>query len=243
MVEAPQTGAVVSRSRPPRFCLHLVLLLQVSSRKAQMLVAFDIGICVSYRCGTLIWDSQTYIRRAGVLISNVCPLPDDISGPKDPSFQPEPINNIEVAISEPPPWLGPSPCARLGISSVAGQPKGKYRLWCEVLPGVSKATIYRHKTSEHKIVTIGLEFYHDLGSDLLGFRSLWTEHSREVEFEEGEKVVGFRFERDDHLIQVLLIFSPFSYIICTHCTQALCNLFLQKSFSRTLLRFKDKLGF
>lgn len=138
------------------------------------------------------------------MISNSYPLPDDFSGLIDPSSQSESLDDLEIVSSESPPWLGPSPSATLKISHVVGQQKGKYRLWCQVPPRVYKATIYRHKTSEHKLVTIGLEFYHDVGSTLLGFRTLWTEHSKEVEFDEGEKIIGVRFERDNRFIQVPL---------------------------------------
>jgi hypothetical protein len=204
MVGAPQTGIAVSRHRRRRLCSNLALLLQGYMQKARVFVKPGILISLLRGCAHANAAFQNYIRHAGVMVSNLSPLSDDFSGPTDPSPQLKSLDDLETVISESPPWLGPSPSATLKISYVAGQQKGKYRLWCQVPPRIYKATIYRHKTSEHKLVTIGLEFYHDFGSALLGFRTLWTEHSKEVEFDEGEKIIGVRFERDNRFIQVPL---------------------------------------
>lgn len=142
---------------------------------------------------------QTFIRRAGVLISKCNPLPDNV---------PPPPKSLEEVVCESP-WLGPSPPESFKISAVAGQQTGKYRLWCYIPSGAFSAKIYRHKTSDHRLVTVGLEFFSDLenGSErnfLLGFRSLWTEYAKEVVFEDNEQITGVSFESDNHTVQVPL---------------------------------------
>ena len=74
---------------------------------------------------------------------------------------------------------------------------------------MSRVKIYRHKTSDHKIVAVGLELYsdHEVPSEsnyVLGFRSLWTEHAKDVVFSGDEKITGVSFERNDRTIQVAL---------------------------------------
>lgn len=139
---------------------------------------------------------QIFTRRAGVLVSSRNPLPYNLPPPAKSL-------NIERSGSS---WLGHSPGEKYKISTVAGQAKG-YRLWCSFPSSVSRARIYRHTTPEHKLVVVGLEFFCDSGqqstyTSVLGFRSLWTEHAKDIEFESGEKITGVSFERNSLSIQV-----------------------------------------
>ena len=95
-------------------------------------------------------------------------------------------------------WLAKPPPVNLERGSLLGHElkPHEYHMWSHTPNQPFKIVVYRH-ASPHGIVVVGIEFFTysvaadpEPASTLLGFRSLWMEHTITLALQEDQKVTG-----------------------------------------------------
>ena len=153
--------------------------------------------------GMYLEFSGTHVRRAGALVSDQHGLPGNVehffsrqlSETPDLVAEEPPTDQIDGSI----PYLGAPPPASFTVLPTSGRAGGTYRIWCPAPSSLCKIITYHHYTRGEPVV-IGMEFISRDGdnmSTLLGHRSLWMEHTIEMDVGEGDQVEKFEVE-DQH---------------------------------------------
>lgn len=150
--------------------------------------------------GMFLEYSDTHMRRAGALVSDLQGLPGEVKHffsrqlreTPDSAAEESPLDQKDNSI----PYLGTPPPASFTVLPTSGRAKGTYRIWCPAPSSICKIIAYRHYT-RGKLVVIGLEFVSrdgDKMSTLLGHRTVWMEHAIETIVGERDQVEKFEVE-------------------------------------------------
>lgn len=153
---------------------------------------------------------KTYVRRAGILVSHLNGLPEEIKTlhPSDPTSPEDSMLSQPTQSGHAIPWLGSGPPPSYKPSSAIGQEKGIYRLCCRAPDQLESIRIHQHARFDHKIVTVGLKFHSrcpargEPRSTLLRHRTLSTRHTHNIFLDEDECIVGLDLVKGDERLQV-----------------------------------------